>query len=213
MIYLYLRVSICVVSTRKAIRFSMNYGAELKQVVHTHWTSCRSGWPSGFGELNPSPRSYHSLPLRSERCQHSTFEFGAAQLRFVTELAPKSPFLCVNKIPIWYDFRASANLDIRYSVSMVSILLYWVITDSTNWRLCSMVYSFIDHRFDVKKFKILMGNFLDIYFVVKKISDKKSRHFDLKTSKRRYFLSLIFITKCSKLLFQSEASAKSLIWK
>ena len=90
MIYLYLRVSICVVSTRKAIRFSMNYGTELKQVVHTHWTSCRRGWPRGFGEINPnprswtnswtstsfsvdsSPRSYHSLSLRSERCQHST---------------------------------------------------------------------------------------------------------------------------------------------
>ena len=128
MIYLYLRVSICVVSTRKAIRFSMNYGTELKQVVHTHWPSCRSGWPRGFGDLNSwtstsfsvdsSPRSYHLLPLRSERCQHSAFEFGAAQLRFVTELAPESPFLCVNKIPIWYDFRAGANLDIRYSVSI-----------------------------------------------------------------------------------------------
>ena len=148
MIYLYLRVSICVVSTRKAIRFSMNYGTELKQVVHTHWTSCRSGWLRGFGELNSSPRSwtstsfsvdssprsYHLLPLRSERCQHSTFEFGAAQLRFVTELAPKSPFLCVKRIPIWSDFRAGANFDIRYSVSIVTILLYWVITDSTNWR-------------------------------------------------------------------------------
>ena len=73
-----------------------------------------------------------------------------------------------------------------------------------------MVYSFIDHKYDVKKFKILMGNFLDIYFKIKK-SDNKSRHFDLETSKRRDFLSLIFITKCSKPLFQSEASAKPLI--
>ena len=31
-----------------------------------------------------------------------------------------------------------------------------------------MVYSFIDHKYDVKKFKILMGNFLDIYFKIKK---------------------------------------------
>ena len=27
------------------------------EVVHTHRTSCRSGWPRGFGELNPSPHS------------------------------------------------------------------------------------------------------------------------------------------------------------
>ena len=27
------------------------------QVVHTHRTSCRCGWPRGFGALNPSPHS------------------------------------------------------------------------------------------------------------------------------------------------------------
>ena len=27
------------------------------EVVHTHQTSCRSGWPRRFGELNPSPHS------------------------------------------------------------------------------------------------------------------------------------------------------------
>ena len=31
-------------------------GTELEQVVDTHRTSCRSGWPRDFGALNPSPR-------------------------------------------------------------------------------------------------------------------------------------------------------------
>ena len=107
---------------------------ELKQVVHTHRTSCRSSWPRGFGKLNTSPRSwiftsvsvdfslssYFSLPPRSEylftlrqtEAQNlsdmwrSTLEIGAAQLRSVTEISPKSPFSCVNRSPIWYDSRA-----------------------------------------------------------------------------------------------------------
>ena len=31
----------------------------------------------------------------------------------VTEITPKSPFLCVNRIPIWYGFRVNAKA-IRY---------------------------------------------------------------------------------------------------
>ena len=39
-------------------RMSVNgNGIELEQIVHTHQTSCQSGWPSGLGELNPSPHS------------------------------------------------------------------------------------------------------------------------------------------------------------
>ena len=37
-------------------RYSMSSnGTELEQVVHTHRTWCRSGWPREFGELSPSP--------------------------------------------------------------------------------------------------------------------------------------------------------------
>ena len=47
------------VPRRKAIQFSRNgNGTDLEQVVHTHRKSCRNGWPSGFGELNPSPHSW-----------------------------------------------------------------------------------------------------------------------------------------------------------
>ena len=45
----------------------------------------------------------------------STWEIGAAQLRSVTEIVPKSPFLYLNRSPIRYCFCASAE-DSRYSV-------------------------------------------------------------------------------------------------
>ena len=40
---------------------------------------------------------------------HTILEIGAAQLRPVTEIAPKSPFLCVNRSPIQYGFPAGAK--------------------------------------------------------------------------------------------------------
>ena len=42
---------------------------------------------------------------------------GAARLRTVTEISPKSPLLCVNKSPIRYGFRAGAKV-ILYSVNI-----------------------------------------------------------------------------------------------
>ena len=48
----------------------------------------------------------------------STLEIGVAQPRSVTEIAPKSRFLCLNRSPIQYDFRAGAK-DIQYSVNIV----------------------------------------------------------------------------------------------
>ena len=35
----------------------MNSNGTDWKVVHAHRTSCRSGWPRGFGKLNPSPHS------------------------------------------------------------------------------------------------------------------------------------------------------------
>ena len=45
----------------------------------------------------------------------STFEIGAAQLRSVTEIAPKSRFFCVNRTCMRYDSRGGAKA-IRYGV-------------------------------------------------------------------------------------------------
>ena len=96
---------------------------ELEEVVHTLLTLCRSGWlltPEYFlpSQWIPVLASVYSLPVRSQylftlylnmapnlsnmRC--SIFEISAVQLPFVTEIAPKSPFLCVNRSPIRYGF-------------------------------------------------------------------------------------------------------------
>lgn len=38
-------------------------GTELEQVIHTHRTSCRSGWLRGFVELNPGCPHAEYLPV------------------------------------------------------------------------------------------------------------------------------------------------------
>ena len=101
------------------------------EVVHAHRTnhrtSCRAGWPRGFGELNPRPHSsmftmsqwipvltptysplWYKYKFKLHQCVAqnlsdmwlSTLEIGAAQLRPDTEIVPKSPFLCLNRSPI-----------------------------------------------------------------------------------------------------------------
>ena len=47
-------------------------GTELEQVVDTHRTSCRSGWPRDFGALNPSPRHSFFVFLVSSRRSRRT---------------------------------------------------------------------------------------------------------------------------------------------
>ena len=56
-------------------------------------------------------------------CDAPHGEISTGKLRFLTEIAPKSPFLCrVNsRSPIRYDFRASAET-ILYSVNMALVL-------------------------------------------------------------------------------------------
>ena len=100
------------------IRYTINSNStELEQVVYKHQTSCRSGWPRGFGELNPSPYSWifssisvgpsppsylftsataripvHTAPKwGTEPIRYVTLHFRdqQAQLRSVTETAPK----------------------------------------------------------------------------------------------------------------------------
>ena len=99
------------------------------QVVHTHRTSCRGGWPRGFGELNSSPHSYlftsvtGRIGVHCTKVWHKTYptcdaplsrSAGPAQLRPVTENALPQPFLCVKRCPFWHDFGGGAK-SIRYS--------------------------------------------------------------------------------------------------
>ena len=72
-----------------------------------------------------SPLSYfftlhQSVAQNLSDMKHSTFENGAAQLYNVLEIAPKSPFLFVNRSPIRYDFRAGEKV---YCDSKLSLLI------------------------------------------------------------------------------------------
>ena len=106
-------------------------GTELEEVVHTLLTLCRSGWlltPEYFlpSQWIPVLASVYSLPVGSQylftlylnmapnlsnmRCSIS--EISAVQLCSVTEIAPKSLFLCVNRSLIRYGFRSRARATI-----------------------------------------------------------------------------------------------------
>ena len=90
-----------------------------------HPTLCRRVWSRRltFGALNSSSRSclstsatvvidvhaaakYGTKPLQYV-LSHNTFEIVAAQLCAVTETAPKTQFLCVNRgpNPVWFSWR------------------------------------------------------------------------------------------------------------
>ena len=61
-------------------------------------------------------------------------EIGAAQLRSVTEIEPKSPFLCVNRSSIRYGFRAGAKA-IWYCVNIgekAIILVFFFVLRANN---------------------------------------------------------------------------------
>ena len=71
-----------------------------------------------------SPLSYlftlpQSVAQNLSDMKHSNFEIGAAQLCNVSEIAPKSPFLSVNRGPIRYDFRAGAKVYCEPNLSLL----------------------------------------------------------------------------------------------
>ena len=116
--------------TRKDIWESTNSNSPgLEQVVYTHQTSWQRVSPRGLGELIPShhswnfssfsvdssPRSWlftfatvRTTVLTLSDIWRSTSAVGAPQLRIVTEIAPKSPLLCVNRSLIKNGFRIRA---------------------------------------------------------------------------------------------------------
>ena len=51
--------------------------------------------------------------------KHSTFEIAKVQLCNVSEIAPKSTFLCVNRRPIRYDFCAGAKVHCEPNLSLL----------------------------------------------------------------------------------------------
>ena len=113
----------------KAIRYGVNNnGKELKQVVHTHRTSCRGGWPTGFDFLNPNPHSGHlSYLFTATKCsiqpiQYVTPHFrdrrGAASPRYRNR-AKITILMCGQKqYPVWFSCRRkSCPIYLEHSLS------------------------------------------------------------------------------------------------
>ena len=84
---------------KKAFWYSMNSnGTELEQVVHAHQTSCLTGWPRGFSELNA--RSSLNISFRLSWSQSSflvytTPKCGTVPIRYVTLHVLPSAFIQV----------------------------------------------------------------------------------------------------------------------
>lgn len=76
----------------------------------------RVWWTKSYSSfLNSSPFFYYRVIHFRYDMWRSTFQIGAALLRSVKEIAPKSSFLSVNRSPTRFDFRAGAKA-IRWSV-------------------------------------------------------------------------------------------------
>ena len=121
--------------TKNAVQYIMNIsGRGTAQVICTRWKCYQSGWQEGFGALNPT----RSLLIHSHdspwpyRCSHCTkiwqknylhdiwcliFKINTGQLCSITEIVPKSLFLCMNRSPIRYNFPAGTKV-IRCSVGL-----------------------------------------------------------------------------------------------
>ena len=74
--------------------------------------------------MGSSPLSYlftlqQNVTQNLSDVKHSTFEIAKVQLCNVSEIAPKSLFLCVNGRPIRYDFCAGANVYCEPKLSLL----------------------------------------------------------------------------------------------
>ena len=65
--------------------------------------------PVPIFSLRRSEPVHQSATQNLSNMWRSTFEISATQLCFVTELALKSPFLCVNRNPIRFDFHGGTK--------------------------------------------------------------------------------------------------------
>ena len=90
---------------------------------------CRTKFQSSFLNIYFRVNGFECLLLIIYFCMsqnlvsnvgRSTFEIGAAQLCYVTEIAPKSPFLCVNRSPNRYGFQGGAKT-IRHNVNIALV--------------------------------------------------------------------------------------------
>ena len=76
-----------VMFTLSSVRYGMNSNGTDWKVVHVHLTSCRSGWPRGFGELNPRSHSSIFTSVSVDSSPHSHLFTSMVQIQVQT--APK----------------------------------------------------------------------------------------------------------------------------
>ena len=83
------------------------------------------GFQSSFLLINfcYGPKTWSHYIKTISDMWHSTFKIGVAELCSVTEIVPKSPFLCPKRSPIWYDFRAGAK-GTQQSVN-IALIIKW----------------------------------------------------------------------------------------
>ena len=116
---LYNSLKLCLYYTAESYLASMNSNdLGLEQVVHTHQTSCLTGWPRGFGELNPSLQSrITSVSLDSG--PHSNL-FTSATVRIPVHTAPKSRTELIRYVTLHFrNWRNAAALRCRSHRSYV----------------------------------------------------------------------------------------------
>ena len=93
-------------------RYETSPNCLIEWIERIEWVS---EWVNEWASEQASDRTNEQTKERTNermlfvwQCEHlsdmwlSTLEFGSAQLRYVTEIAPKSPFLCENRSPSRY---------------------------------------------------------------------------------------------------------------
>ena len=81
------------------------------QVVHTHLTWCRRGWPRGFGELNSSPHFCGIFTSASVGSSPRSYLFTSATGRIGVHTAPKYGAKAIRYVTLHFqDRRGAASL-------------------------------------------------------------------------------------------------------
>ena len=103
----------------------IGYNIELAEYVYC--SPANPQWRSGIGDgcRHDAPGLILTLALlifflKNWRDSCSTFKIGAARLRSVTEIAPKSPFSCVNRGSIRNSCRVGPKA-VQYSVNTARV--------------------------------------------------------------------------------------------
>ena len=91
------------------------------EVVHTHQTSCRSGWPRRFGELNPSPHSSIFTSVSVDSSPRSYLLTSMVQIQVQT--APKCWTEPLRYMTLHFrDRRGTASLRYRKGVKITVLM-------------------------------------------------------------------------------------------